>query len=286
MSNRQRRRRKVVGASFHGRAAEEPRRVVKASRRTYFKLYAPLVALTQIRTGGYWRAHGAKILAAALVISFAFTLYEIFASDLFYVPQLTLAGNHILPASDIEQAANIRGWNIFFINASEVQAAIENLPEVKVAQVDVNLPNEIQVQVTERIPRFVWQARGKTFWVDDDGIALKVRFKSPGLLTMNDLDGSVGKVGERVNAEAFNAAVNLRNLWPNGPRSFEWSKAHGLAVRDSHGWLVYFGSASQMPDKMTALNIVTAQLVKDRHAIAYIDVGSGLPYFQEIATKQ
>jgi hypothetical protein len=148
------------------------------------------------------------------------------------------------------------------------------------------LPNEVQVQIDERVPRFVWQTRGGTYWVDDDGIALRARFNVPALLTMKDLDSTGTKIGERVNADAFNAAVNLRNLWADGPRAFEWSKAHGLSVRDGHGWLIYFGSASQIADKLAALKIVTAQLVKNQHPVAYIDVGSGLPYFQEVATKQ
>jgi hypothetical protein len=286
LSTRSRRRRAVGAEASLREASPTPTRLVKASRRTFFALYAPRISLRQLGTEAYWHTNRPKFLAAGIIFILVVTLYQLFANEIFYVPRLTLIGNHLLPTGDVEQAAGVRGWNIFFIDAWEVEAAVKKLPEVKDARVSFSLPNEVQVQISERLPRFVWNTRGGMYWVDDDGIALRARFNAPDLLTMKDLDSTGTKIGERVNADAFNAAVSLRNLWPDGARAFGWSKAHGLEVRDSHGWLVYFGSANQMADKLAALKIVTAELVKGQHAIAYIDVGSGLPYYQEVATKQ
>jgi cell division septal protein FtsQ len=285
MSDRARRRKKIVGGPGFGGVAPAPTRVVRASRRTLFALYAPRISIRQMSSKGYWRTKEPKFVSAALIVVLIVSLYQLFAGDWFYVSKPTLVGNHLLPPAEVDQAAGIDGWNLFFVNGEEVAAAVKRLPEVKDASVSVNLPNQVVVQISDRLPQFVWVARGGTFWVDDDGMAMRMRFNAPNLLKMKDLDGTVIKVGERVNAEAFNAAVTLRNVWPDGPTEFEWSKAHGLAIHDSHGWLVYFGSASQMADKLNALKIVTAQLSKTQHQIAYIDVGSGLPYYQEVATN-
>lgn len=283
---RGRRRRPVVGAP-QSRESTAPRpRLVKASRRTYFNLYAPRTVITKLKTNSFWKEYRPKFLALALLIVFAAAIYEFFAGDMFYVSQIAVSGNRLVPVGDVEQAAGIRGWNLFYLNGRDVEAAIKKMPEVKDAQVSIELPDLVQVQVAEREPRFVWQTARGGYWVDDDGIAVRVRFDAPNLLTMKDLDSPAIRPGDRVNPDAFNAAVNLRNLWPDGPRAFEWSKAHGLMLRDSHGWLVYFGSASQMADKLAALKIVSAQLAKDKHSIDYIDVGSGLPYYREVATKQ
>jgi hypothetical protein len=102
---------------------------------------------------------------------------------------------------------------------------------------------------------------------------------------VRDAEGKTVHYGERINPDAFNAAVSLINVWQDAPRYFEWTKGHGLTLRDEHGWLVYFGSASQMRDKVTALQIVTTQLLKDNRAVAFVDLGSGLPYYQEAAGK-
>jgi POTRA domain, FtsQ-type/Cell division protein FtsQ/DivIB, C-terminal len=283
---RPRRRRTVGGDASLGGIGPAPIRVVRASRRTLFALYAPRISLRQLGSKVYWHTNRPKFLSAALIVILSVSLYQLFSSDWFYVSRVTLLGNHLLQPAEVEQAAGISGWNVFFVDSQEVEQAIKRLPEVKDASVSVDLPNEVVVQISDRLPQFVWETSGGAYWVDEDGIALRVRFDSPNLLIMKDLDGSAVKIGERVNAEAFNAAVTLRNVWPDGPRTFEWSKAHGLAIHDSHGWLVYFGSASQMADKLAALKIVTAQLEKTQHAIAYIDVGSGLPYYHEAPTKE
>jgi cell division septal protein FtsQ len=130
------RRRRAVGAAANVRVINPPpRRVVKASRRTYFALYAPRGLLTQMKTKGYWRERRPKFLAAALIVLFVVSLYQLFANDLFYVPQLTLSGTRILPAAELDQATAIHGWNIFFVNSHDVESAIKRLPEVKDAQV-------------------------------------------------------------------------------------------------------------------------------------------------------
>lgn len=281
------RRRRAVGAPKTMRDIEQARRrIIKASRHTYFALYAPAVAINRWKTAADWRASRPKFAAAALFVVLVISLHQLFTNDAFFVTNLKVGGNRLLPPSEIEQAAGIRGWNIFFINSLEVEAAVEKLPEVKDARVTIDLPGQARVQIVERLPRFVWETSGASYWVDDDGIALRVRGNAPDLLTMKDLDSEATKIGERVNVEAFNAAISLRNAWRGGPKAFEWSKAHGLAIRDEHGWLVYFGSAGQMADKLTALKIVTTQLLKEQRAIAFIDLGSGLPYYQEVATKQ
>jgi hypothetical protein len=117
--------------------------------------------------------------------------------------------------------------------------------------------------------------------VDEEGIAMRVRGRYPGLLTLLDADNAPVKLGERVDDEAFNAAVSLRNAWPQGPTVFEWTRLHGLGAREEHGWMVYFGHANQMTDKLAALKIVMAQIVQDKRRINFIDLGNGLPYFQE-----
>jgi len=92
-------------------------------------------------------------------------------------------------------------------------------------------------------------------------IALRVRGDWQNALQLRDDEGAVVKLGERVNSDAFNTAVSLVNAWQDGPRVFAWTRAHGLMVREQHGWIVYFGGASQMTEKLAALKIVTAQIL-------------------------
>lgn len=284
------RRMRVVGASAPVRLVQpEPRALLKKGarqtkgKRATFDIATPRITINPWRTARDWRASRPKFLAAVLIVALLFTLYEMFNADLFFVSALRVKGNRVVTRDEIDRVAGLRGWNIFFVEPDAVVANIRTLPEFKQAQVYVDLPNVVQVYVTERNPRFVWEAGGKNYWVDDDGVAMRPRGMIGNGWQVRDAEGAAVKYGERVNTDAFNAAASLINAWKQAPRYFEWTRAHGLTLRDQHGWLVYFGSANQMPDKLTALQIVTTQLLKDKRQVTFIDLGSGLPYYQEVA---
>ncbi len=286
-SNARARRRSKVGATPTVRVyTPEPRRKVKATRRAYLQLYMPHFTFNPWQSETTWRASRPKFFAGVFLVVLIVALYQLFGNSLFFVDNLGFSGNRFLTREELTLASGIQGWNIFFITADEVETALKKLPEVKEAHVTVGLPNRVQAQIVERLPRFVWETRGQTYWVDDDGIAVRARTSLPTLLWVKDTDANPVKIGERVNVDAFNAVVSLRNAWPSGPRVFEWSRAHGLTVREDHGWPVYFGSAAQMSEKLAALNLVRDQILKGRKSVAFIDVGSGLPYYQEVVVAK
>jgi cell division septal protein FtsQ len=180
----------------------------------------------------------------------------------------------------------MRGWNVFFVEPRTVERAVRTLPEFKQVQLYVTLPNIVEIYTTERRPRFVWEVGGRNYWVDEEGIAMRPRGAVPSGWHVRDSEGKAVNYGERVNPDAFNATASLINVWKESPKYFEWTRTHGLTLREEHGWLVYFGSASQMDEKVTALHIVTTQLLRDKRAITFIDLGSGLPYYQEVAAAK
>ncbi len=287
---RTRRARKVVGATSRVRVLSvEPRAQEKSTRvqkRATFDIAAPRLVLNPWRTMRDWKASRPKFAAGVLIALLLGALYAMFNLEYFFVNEPIVIGNKIVPREEIVQVSGMRGWNIFFVEPNAVANAVRALPEFKEVQVYVTLPNTIEIYTTERTPRFVWEVAGKNFWIDEDGIAMRPRGMVENGWHVRDSEGKVVKYGERINPDAFNAAVSLINVWKDSPKYFEWTKAHGLTLREEHGWLVYFGSASQMQDKVTALNIVTTQLLKDKRTVAFVDLGSGLPYYQEIAQKQ
>lgn len=293
---RPRRARKVVGAasrvrvlSVEPRVPEKTKRGVTpraAQKRATFDIAAPRLVLNPWRTTRDWKASRPKFAAGVLIVALLAALYAMFNLDLFFVSEPVVIGNKIVPRQEIVQVSGMRGWNIFFVEPRVVENAVRTLPEFKDVQVYVTLPNTIEIYTTERTPRFVWEVAGKNYWVDEDGIAMRPRGMVKNGWHVRDSEGKPVKYGERINPDAFNAAVSLINVWKDSPKYFEWTKAHGLTLRDEHGWLIYFGSASQMQDKFTALNIVTTQLLKDKRTVAFVDLGSGLPYYQEVAVKK
>lgn len=292
---RRTRRTRVVGAPAPVRlVTPEPRpspKKVKAggppprvsAKRATFDIAAPRITVNPWRTARDWRASRPKFFAGVLIVVLFFTLYELFNADMFFVTDVVVRGTRVVPRSEIAAVNVLQGWNVFFVEPRQLESQVRTLPEYKDAQVYVDLPNLVELYVTERKPRFVWEAGGKNYWVDNEGIAMRPRGMVPTGWHIRDAEGAAVKYGERVNADAFNAVVSLLNVWKDAPKYFEWTRAHGLTLREAHGWLVYFGSANQMADKLTALQIVTTQLLKDKRQVTFIDLGSGLPYYQEVA---
>ncbi len=276
------RRRRKVGAAVRA-ITPEPHRKVHASRRAFLELYWPRLTLTPWKDAAGWRVNRPKILAGIIVVVLLIALVELFNAPIFFVEGVTWRGNQYVGADELSQTLAVQGWSIFFLDPRELETRLLSRPEVQGAHVSLALPNSVNVELIERTPRFVWETNGATYWVDQNGIAFAVRANLSGLMWLRDLDGKPVKQGARINAEAFNAAVSLHNVWPDGPMTFEWSDVRGLATREQHGWLVYFGRAQQMAEKLTALQIVSAEIAKENKSINFIDLGSGLPYYQEVA---
>lgn len=287
---RMRRKRQVVGAMPRVRVVapeprSEPAKARPRHKRATFDIAAPRIELNPWRTTRDWKASRPKFFAGFLLLCMFAALWALFNLDLFFVTQPVVVGNKIVPREEIAQVAGVNGWNIFFVEPRQIEQSLRALPEFKDVQVYVTLPNTVEIYTSERTPRFVWEVAGKNYWIDQEGIAMRPRGMVQAGWLVRDAVGKPVKYGERINPDAYNAAVALINAWKGAPKYFEWTQAHGLTLRDEHGWLIYFGSANQMADKLTALQIVTTQLLKEKRSPAFIDLGSGLPYYQEVATK-
>lgn len=281
---RARRSRPRVGAAPRVRVFTPAPRAAAPTRRATFELGAPRITLDPWRTTRDWRASRPKFFAGVILAFLLIGLYQLFNNDVFFVNDIVLSGNKIVPRGEVSNAAGVRGWNIFFVEPLALEARLRAMPEFKDVQVDITLPNEIDVSVLERTPRFVWESGGKNYWVDGEGVAMRARGVVPNGWQLREAEGAAYKYGDRVNTDAFNAAVSLLNAWPAAPHYFEWTRQHGLTLRESHGWLTYFGSASQMGDKIAAFKIVSDQILREKRAVTLIDLGSGLPYYQEAIT--
>jgi cell division septal protein FtsQ len=221
-----------------------------------------------------------KILAAGMLVALAIALYAFFDTDYFYVFQFQIHGTRFLTTAEIEQASGMRGYNIFFINAREVERALLKLPEVKAVAVTTRLPNDVVIEIQERTPALIWQRGNETYWVDADGVLLRPRAPMPELPVLRDMDASAVALGGRAPARALAAFWALRAAMPESPRALEWSAARGIAFTNERGWKIYLGDADEMPGKIAVLRALVAQLVSQNAQIRFIDLGKGDPYYQ------
>jgi cell division septal protein FtsQ len=223
-----------------------------------------------------------KIVALLLFAAGATGMVQIGNHDSFYVYSMDVQGNAILPQKEVEKATGIMNWNVYYIDPHLVESTLEKLPEVKTAHVELGLPNSVWVDLQERRPIFIWQGRSQRYWVDREGIVMKER-RPINLPVVVDTDQRELQAGARINSDAVEAVAAWLQVVPVAVRQFAWSSARGLSFVDEHGWKIYLGNANQMPEKSLALRTVTNLITQSNKKVNFIDVGEGLPYFQEAA---
>jgi cell division septal protein FtsQ len=253
-------------------------------RRTHRRLHA-LAATERVgmvfpSLAGVWSAQRVKIIALVLALLIGGTLFEFFNSDLFYAYGFSVTGVQFLTEAEVERASGVIGYNIFFVDARSVEQALRKLPEVKAAHVATGLPNQVAIQVEERVPEITWLRGTESYWLDQDGLVFRARANLTELPSIRDLDQAVVKPGQPIQSNAFAAYNGLRAAWPGAPRAFEWSGARGLAYTDEHGWKIYLGDPSEMAGKLAKLRALVPQLVSQNARITFIDLSKGDPFYQ------
>jgi hypothetical protein len=107
--------------------------------------------------------------ALALLASIA-GIYGVGTSSAFDYNRLQVDGVHFTDENAVEAAISVaRGENLFRLETAPLVAALERLPTIRTARVDVRLPGTLAVTIGERQPVLIWQAGDHRFLVDAEG---------------------------------------------------------------------------------------------------------------------
>jgi cell division protein FtsQ len=93
-------------------------------------------------------------------------------ASIFDLKTVRITGNSILTMKEIEEIADLKpGYDILQIDLSLVQKQIEANPYVKAALVSRQFPNQINIQIVERIPICYFNQK-QIYLLDTEGILL------------------------------------------------------------------------------------------------------------------
>jgi cell division protein FtsQ len=167
----------------------------------------------------------------------------------------TLQRDQILKSAELQE-----GLNIFSVNLAQVHDGLQQLPQVDEAQVERKMPNEIDIQITERKP-IAWITSEKTvadpfasdaaFLVDARGILMKEKKLLPEYLALPLIAGCSSEAlvpGKMVDSFEAKAALELLRLTTTSfmqtrfqIREVDVSKGYCLLVTDKNHTQVMFG---------------------------------------------
>jgi cell division septal protein FtsQ len=182
--------------------------------------------------------------AALAMLVAAAGIYGVGSSSAFDYARLQLDGVHLTDQSVVESTlAGVRGRNLFGLSTRPLVAALETLPTVQHARVDIRLPGTLAVTVEERKPILIWQVGARRYLADTDGtlFALLGDPAPPETAALPVIDDqrapSAGlSVGQRLDAVDLDAATRLASLRPADMGSAAVSLA--VQITDGDGFIV------------------------------------------------
>lgn len=235
--------------------------------RTPAVLQAAAISRPAERTGVQHGVRGSstanwRIVSALIVALLSGVLVIFFYADVFYVHSVAVGGLHYTTKEEIFALTGIANMHIFWVDPDEVRRAVLRSSTLADAQVSVGWPpSMVQILVTEREPALVWEQAGVATWIDLQGRVMSQREDRPDLVrvtTDNSIEGPIGP-NTRLEQDVVSGALQLHALKPD-LRFFRYSPTKGLGYQDDRGWEAWFGTGTDMPEKMLIYNAIVTNL--------------------------
>lgn len=211
---------------------------------------------------------GARWISFILIAVCGLALYFMTSDGLFTVSSASVFGNNRVSAEEISAALGVMGKPSALLSPAQIEYNIlAAFPDINGVQVDINLPAEIVVTVSERQPVAAWQQAGQTVWVDAQGYAFPPRGFVEGLVTVSAAGAppapSSVDIKQTVGARPFlssEMAAGLMVLSPHVPQgsALIYDPRYGLGWTDPRGWQTYFGHSGN--DITVKLQVYQAML--------------------------
>lgn len=194
-----------------------------------------------------------RLFSGAIVITLSFLLGLFFTSDVFYVRGVSVAGLRYLTREEVFTFADIANMHIFWVSPDDVRENLLRSPSIADAAVFINWPpNMVNIVIQEREPALVWQQAGTEIWIDIQGRVMEKREERGDLIRIlaNAVvdEGPLGESGN-VDLDVVYGALQLHDLLPEVP-AFTYDTVKGLGFVDNNGWTIWFGSGTDMPEKL------------------------------------
>lgn len=267
-------------------ARQRKRRNQRSSRWSHI----PVAAIKQFVFSARW----VSFLLLAVV---TWALVMIGLDENFYLTVIPVDGTVSVPASEIVEASGLAGAHIFAVEPAAAAERVAEVPGVISAAVSLSWPNKVLIEVQEDSPVAVWQEGEQQFWVTGNGRLIPIRATVPGLLLIESEmpaaaapaapDDGINSVLLEPQAnlafipqDILAGAEHLRQLRPNIEKLY-YRGDSGLSYQDGRGWRVFFGTGTDMNQKLVIYETIVDDLLARGLTPQYISVSNQeKPYYR------
>jgi hypothetical protein len=265
----------------------------RRNQRSHRRSHIPVASIKQFVFSARW-------ISFLLLVVVIWALVTIGLDEHFYLTVIPVDGTVSVPASEIVEASQLAGAHIFAVEPAAAAERVAEVPGVISAAVSLSWPNQVLIEVQEDSPVAVWQEGEQQFWVTGNGRLIPVRATVPGLLVIESEmpaafvtpDDEKGDEGETAVLPAPQAnlafipqdilagAEHLRELRPNIEKLY-YRGDSGLSYEDGRGWRVFFGTGSDMNQKLVIYETIVDDLLARGLTPQYISVSNQeKPYYR------
>lgn len=270
-----------------------PQNARRRRRRNQARVRLPMAGLRQVLLSARWLSLG--LLALSI---YAMTLIGL--DERFYLTAIPVEGVISVPATEVVQASSLAGSHVFAADPGlAAQQIMDNVPGIISATVTLGWPNQVLINVTEDSPIAIWVEGSNQFWVTRTGRLIPARSESLGLLMIQyEIEVANQTASEAIEAgneeiiveattphirfvphDVLAGALELKRLRPNIDRLF-YRPSSGLSYQDGRGWRVFFGTGTDMTQKLVVYETIVEELLAQGLTPQYVSVSNQeKPYY-------
>ncbi len=258
-----------------------PKTARKRRRRNNRPFHLPMAGIRKVVFSARW-------VSLSLFALSVYALVLVGLDEHFYLTVIPVEGVVSVPAMEVVEASGLAGSHVFSADPNLAATRITELPGVVSAKVILRWPNEVSIQIQEDSPVAVWQEGSNRFWVTRDGQLIPSRIGSQNLLLIeSNMTPIISDEPEEephtamafIPSEVLDGALLLHELRPNIEKLF-FRPSTGLSYEDGRGWRVYFGSGTDMQQKLVVYETIVEELLARELTPTYISVSNQeKPYY-------
>jgi hypothetical protein len=228
-----------------------------------------------------WGYAGWRLFSGMIVVVLSALLAVFFVLDIFYVHSIDVVGLRTTSREEIYALTGIADMHIFWVDPAEVRRNILRSPTIADATIEVGWPPVmVQIVIEEREPALIWEQAGVPVWIDVQGRVMSQREQREELVRIvsDERDGPMGP-NVQIGLDVVGGALQLKTLYPNID-VLRYDPNNGLGYQDGRGWMVWFGTGTDMPQKIAVYNVLVDNLLARNIRPSLVNVANkNAPYY-------
>ncbi len=201
------------------------------------------------------------ILLCGLATAFVFFMM----SPLFNIIEITVKGNSFITTDTITSLSKIEiGQNIYKTSKRKIEENIKQNAYIEQVEIKRNLPNKIELNVTERKTTYMLEYANSFVYINNQGYMLEITDKSTDVPILEGYQTSQEelKEGNRLNREDLERLETILKIKYSAQSNGIVSKVNRINIQDKQNYIlqieeehktVYLGDASNLSTRMLYL---------------------------------